>query len=59
MPNTTQLIKNLAKQAIATDEEKRDESIHPEIYDSINAFEMSCSLVFKYQYKLIYDEGNK
>ncbi|WP_412031269.1 hypothetical protein [Metamycoplasma buccale] len=55
LPNTDILIKYLAKQAIIIGEksEQRVEEINHEIYDLINAFEMSCSIVFKYQYPLI------
>ncbi len=62
LPNNEILLKCLAKQVVIKDNtkpldkiEKRDESIHPEIYDVINAFEMSSSLLFKYQYALLYE----
>lgn len=62
LPNNEILLKCLAKQVVIKDNtkaldkiEKRDESIHPEIYDVVNAFEMSSSLLFKYQYALIYE----
>ncbi|WP_235732229.1 hypothetical protein [Mycoplasmopsis felifaucium] len=58
MPGTHSLIKNLAKQVIPAGEEKRDEEINHEIYDLINAFEMSNSIAFKYQYKLLSEEVN-
>ncbi|WP_029608920.1 hypothetical protein [Mycoplasma simbae] len=44
------LVKKLASQAIDWNEDKRNEDINPRIYDLINAFEMACSVVFKYQY---------
>lgn len=66
LPNTETLLKCLAKQVIIKDNtkpldkiEKRDESINPEIYDVVNAFEMSCSLLFKYQYSLIFENLEK
>lgn len=49
---TSFLIGYLAKQMILPDEQKRDESINKEIYDLINAFEMSCSLAYKIQYQI-------
>ena len=62
LPNNEILLKCLAKQVVIKDNtkpldkiEKRDESIHPEIYDVVNAFEMSSSLLFKYQYALLYE----
>lgn len=62
LPNNEILLKCLAKQVVIKDNtkpldkiEKRDESIYPEIYDVINAFEMSSSLLFKYQYALLYE----
>lgn len=66
LPNNEVLLKCLAKQVVIKDNtkpldkiEKRDESINPEIYDVINAFEMSSSLLFKYQYALIYERLEK
>ncbi|KDE45285.1 hypothetical protein [Metamycoplasma hyosynoviae] len=63
LPNNEILLKCLAKQVVIKDStkpldaiEKRDESINPEIYDVINAFEMSSSLLFRYQYALIYEK---
>ena len=62
LPNNEILLKCLAKQVVIKDNtkpldkiEKRDESINPEIYDVVNAFEMSSSLLFKYQYALLYE----
>ena len=46
------LIDYLSKQIILPNEEKRDETIHKEIYDLINAFEMSCSMLYQYQYSI-------
>ncbi|WP_373590271.1 hypothetical protein [Metamycoplasma equirhinis] len=40
----------LIKQIILPGEIKRDETINKEIYDLINAFEMSCSTLYQYQY---------
>jgi hypothetical protein len=41
---------NLAKQVITDDTfPKRDESIHKEIYDSINAIEYAISATYKIQ----------
>ncbi|KDE41893.1 hypothetical protein PUW84_00690 [Metamycoplasma hyosynoviae] len=66
LPNNEVLLKYLAKQVIIKDPtkplekiEKRDESINPEIYDVINAFEMSSSLLFRYQYALIHEKLEK
>lgn len=44
------LINYLAKQVILPGEQKRDETVNKEIYDLINAFEMSCSHLYKFQY---------
>ncbi|SYV90144.1 Uncharacterised protein [Metamycoplasma alkalescens] len=44
------LINYLAKQVILPGEKKRDETINREIYDLINAFEMSCSRLYSFQY---------
>ncbi|UZW64358.1 MarR family transcriptional regulator [Mycoplasmopsis synoviae] len=41
------LLQNLSKQVVLTGEEKRDESIHPEIYDFINAFEYSINRLWR------------
>lgn len=46
------LIDYLSKQIILPNEEKRDETINKEIYDLINAFEMSCSMLYQYQYSI-------
>ncbi|MBZ4203398.1 hypothetical protein [Mycoplasma tauri] len=58
---TEKLIHALAKQAIITEDgnQKRDETINKEIYDVINAFEMSASLAFKMQYILINQNNSK
>ncbi|MDD7893535.1 hypothetical protein PUW87_01110 [Metamycoplasma hyosynoviae] len=50
LPHTLGLTKYLAKQMILPYESKRDETINKEIYDLVNAFEMSCSTLYKYQY---------
>ncbi|WP_444704929.1 hypothetical protein ACT1UH_02970 [Mycoplasma sp. 332] len=62
LPNNETLLKCLAKQVVIKNPnkslekiEKRDESINPEIYDVINAFEMASSLLFRYQYALLYE----
>lgn len=41
------LLQNLSKQAVLTGEEKRDESIHPEIYDFINSFEYAINRLWR------------
>ncbi|VEU75602.1 Uncharacterised protein [Mycoplasmopsis maculosa] len=56
--DTVKLINFLEKQVIMLDEEKRNEEINSEIYDVINAFEMSCSYVFKTQYMLQSEDSN-
>ena len=50
MNSTLNLVNYLAKQLILPTEEKRNEKIHPEIYDLVNSFEMSCSRAYLYQY---------
>ncbi|AKF41030.1 hypothetical protein AAW50_01070 [Mycoplasmopsis canis] len=57
-PGSKKLLEHLTKQVIPDNEEKRDESIFPEIYDLINAFEMACSFIYKNQF-LIYQTRNK
>ncbi|MEA4276183.1 hypothetical protein [Mycoplasma sp. 21DD0573] len=47
--DTTKLLENLSKQYVEPGEKKRDETVFPEIYDLINAFEMSNSLTYKKQ----------
>ncbi|WP_406615665.1 hypothetical protein ACJA25_00465 [Mycoplasmopsis hyopharyngis] len=66
LPNNQILLKCLAKQVVIKDTnkaldkiEKRDESINSEIYDVINAFEMSCSILFKYQYAILFQNLEK
>lgn len=59
MPNTQNIIRNLTKQVIQVNEEKRDEDINHEIYDLINAFEMANSISFKYQYSLLLNETDQ
>lgn len=53
------LIECLAKQVI-TDEntKKRNETITPHIYDLINAFEMACSVAYKWQYRVQIENTN-
>ncbi|WP_027120699.1 hypothetical protein [Mycoplasmopsis lipofaciens] len=50
--NSAFIIDYLAKQMILPDETKRDETINKEIYDLVNAFEMSCSMLYQYQYSM-------
>lgn len=52
-PSTAKLLLNLSKQYIKPGEDKRDESINPEIYDLINAFEMASSICYKMQNSLM------
>lgn len=62
LPAGLELVKALSKQAILNDadkNEKRDETINKEIYDVINAFEMSCSYIFKLQYLNISNQLNQ
>ncbi|MHA3802111.1 hypothetical protein [Mycoplasma sp. VS30B] len=47
--STTKLLYNLSREYIEQGEKKRDESVFAEIYDLINAFEMSCSLIYSKQ----------
>ncbi len=51
-PSSFHLVDYLAKQIILPNEEKRDETINKEFYDMINAFEMSCSILYKHQYQI-------
>lgn len=53
------LLSNLTKQVIPEQEDKRDESIFPEIYDLINAFEMACSYIYKNQFLIYQNKGGE
>lgn len=56
---TKNILFYLAKQFIKPGEEKRDETINKEIYDLINAFEMSASLIFNRQNIIKQDYENR
>ncbi|MBN0919678.1 hypothetical protein [[Mycoplasma] gypis] len=59
LKDTEILVKYLAKQVVIAGEKKRDENINPEIYDLVNAFEMSCSWIFKAQYRAIIENKQR
>ncbi|WP_330463184.1 hypothetical protein [Metamycoplasma gateae] len=58
-PSSIYLINYLAKQIILPDEDKRNEMINKEFYDLINAFEMSCSILYRTQYAIAKLKTNK
>ncbi|WP_027120067.1 hypothetical protein [[Mycoplasma] testudinis] len=49
---TELLLHHLAKQVIVKGDEKRDETLNRSIYDLINAFEMACSNIYKFQFAM-------
>ncbi|AWX69701.1 hypothetical protein [[Mycoplasma] anseris] len=50
---TSSLLFHLAKQYINPFEDKRNEEVNKNIYDLINAFEMSASVAYRYQFYLM------